>query len=153
MARKKAYSQGRFIPKNPEKYIGSKDPIYRSSWELVFMNVCDNHPSITKWASESVRIPYFNTFTQKHTIYIPDFLIQYVDKNGKNHVELIEIKPLNQTLKEKARGTRNKVQLAINTAKWNAARKWAKNKGMMFRILTEAELFAQVGGYQKRKRK
>lgn len=146
------YSEGEFTPKNPEKYIGSERIFYRSSWELMFMNVCDTRPDIIKWASEIIRIPYFNTFTRKQTIYVPDFIIQYVDKHNKIHTELIEIKPLNQTVLEKARGNRNKIQLAINTAKWNAARKWCKANGVGFRILTEADLFTKIGGYKKRKR-
>ncbi len=151
--RKKEYSQGEFVPKNPEKYIGTYPIVYRSSWELVFMTACDNHPDIIQWASESLKIPYFNTFTRKQTVYIPDFIVRYNDKKGNQHVELIEIKPMNQTLSEKAKGTRNKVQLAINTAKWKAAAQWAKKHGMGFRVMTEADLFSQVASYQKRKRK
>ena len=40
----------------------------------------------------------------------PDF-IAYVDKNGKPHAEVIEIKPENQTLVEKAKGRMNQGQL------------------------------------------
>src|SRR5690606_4247425 len=130
---------GLFEPKNPEKYIGTRPIKYRSSWELVFMNLCDKHPSVQKWASESVKIPYINPFTGKATIYVPDFVINYVDRNGITHTELVEIKPMNQTLNEKARGTKNKVALAINKAKWAAASKWAKKNGMSFRVLTEAD--------------
>ena len=99
--------------KNPDKYIGGKTPLYRSSWEFAFMRFCDESPSIQKWASESIRIPYRHPFTGKFTIYVPDFFIAYADKNGKQHAEVIEIKPENQTLLEKAKSKQNQGQ--INT--------------------------------------
>ena len=52
------FSQGIYKIKHPEKYVGSKDPTYRSSWEYTFMSFCDNNPSVQQWASEPVRIPY-----------------------------------------------------------------------------------------------
>ena len=87
------FAQGRFTLKYPEKYLGNKTPLYRSSWEFAFMKFCDESPAVTKWASESVKIPYKNPLTGKHTVYVPDFLIEYADRNGKPHVELIEVKP------------------------------------------------------------
>ena len=56
-----------------------------------------------KWASENVKIPYRNPLTGKITNYVPDFMIQYQDKNGKTLVELIEIKPKSQTIIENAK--------------------------------------------------
>ena len=46
------FAQGKFNCKFPEKYIGTKTPTYRSSWEFAFMNFCDNHPAVEKWASD-----------------------------------------------------------------------------------------------------
>ena len=88
-----AWSRGKYEVKNPDKYVGLKKPTYRSSWEAAFMRFCDNHPSISKWASESIKIPYVNPLTGKNTVYWPDFFIVYPDKRGKNRAELIEIKP------------------------------------------------------------
>ena len=82
-----AYSRGKYEVKNPDKYVGLKKPTYRSSWEAAFMRFCDNHPSISKWASESVKIPYVNPLTGKNTVYWPDFFIVYTDKKGKNRAE------------------------------------------------------------------
>lgn len=138
----KKYVQGKFVPKNPEKYIGNKTPTYRSSWEWAFMQFCDNNPSIQRWASEAIKIPYRDPLTGKQTIYVPDFFINYVDKNGKQHAELIEVKPINQTLKEKV--GRNKVNQAHyirNMAKWEAARSWCKQQGIFFRIVSENDIF------------
>ena len=77
------YAQGKYQVLNPDKYVGKRQPTYRSSWEHVFMRFCDNNPNILKWASESVHINYKNPFTGKQTIYVPDFLIYYIVRNGK----------------------------------------------------------------------
>jgi hypothetical protein len=136
------WAQGRFSIKNPEKYMGNRTPIYRSSWEFAFMKFCDENPNVTKWASEAIRIPYRNPFTGKHTIYVPDFFIVYTDANGKNHVELIEVKPLNQTsIKEAKRNLRNKAHAVLNEVKWGAARAWCKQNGVTFRIVNENDIF------------
>jgi hypothetical protein len=139
------YVQGFYQLINPEKYIGSNRPKYRSGWELTFMRFCDNHPGITGWASESVRIPYRNPFTGKATTYYPDFLITYQDRVGQNKAELIEIKPKGQALLEKARSQEEKAAVILNMAKWEAARAWAKNMGMTFRVVTETELYNNLG--------
>ena len=135
------FAQGRFNMKNPDKYVGGKTPLYRSSWEFAFMRFCDESPSIQKWASESIRIPYRHPFTGKFTIYVPDFFIAYADKNGKQHAEVIEIKPENQTLLDKAKSKQNQGQLIVNRAKWKNAQLWCKNKGFRFRIINEKDIF------------
>jgi hypothetical protein len=136
------FAQGKYTVANPEKYAGKKNPTYRSSWELHFMRFCDTNPSIQKWASEAISIPYKCPITGKSTIYIPDFFIQYVDKASKMHVELIEIKPQNQTLHEKVGKNRNnQIQYVRNIAKWRAAQAWCKTQGIKFRIINEQDLF------------
>lgn len=148
--RRTKFKQGKYIPENPEKYVGTQPIKYRSSWELIMMNIFDKHPNVYRWASESIKVPYINPMTGKHTIYVPDFFVQYIDKNGKRHTEIVEIKPINQTLNEKARGIKNKVALAINKAKWSAANRWAKKNGMSFRIVTERDLISQMAGKKKK---
>jgi hypothetical protein len=142
------FSQGIYKIKNPEKYLGNKSPLYRSSWELTFMMFCDNNPSIQQWASESVKIPYRDPLTGKNTIYVPDFLIMYVDRNMKKHVELIEIKPANQMLKERVgRNPYNQAQYVKNMAKWEAAAHWCQNQNIRFRVINESDIF--VNGIKK----
>ena len=68
------YAQGVFVPTNPEKYIGKGSIKYRSSWEFAFMSLCDKHPSIIQWASESIRIPYYNPLTKKTNNIYSGFL-------------------------------------------------------------------------------
>ena len=135
------YAQGKFQIRNPAKYIGAGTPTYRSGWEMVFMQFCDNNPAILQWASEAINIPYRNPFTNKQTIYVPDFLIIYEDKNGQKHAEVIEIKPSTETTLESARSPRDRAYVALNMAKWQAANAWCKQQGMKFRVVTENEIF------------
>ena len=51
------------------------------------------------------KIPYRH-LTGKITNYVPDFMVQYQDKNGKTLIELIEIKPKAQTIVENAQRQR-----------------------------------------------
>lgn len=138
----KQFVQGKFTPTNPAKYIGNGTPTYRSSWEWAFMQFCDNNPAIQNWSSESIKIPYRNPFTGKQTIYVPDFFINYVDKNGKQHAEIIEVKPLKQTsLKEAGRSKHAQAHAVLNMAKWEAARAWSKQQGVFFRVVSENDIF------------
>jgi hypothetical protein len=136
-----ATSKGIFVPKNPSKVIGKGSIKYRSSWELVFMKFCDDNPSVVNWGSEVLRIPYLNPITNKNTIYIPDFIVVYVDKNNRQHAEVIEIKPLKEAVIERARSQRDKIMLAINMAKWQAAQAFCANNNLSFRLVTEQQLF------------
>lgn len=135
------FAKGKFTPKNPAKYVGITVPMYRSSWEMSFMNFCDTNPNILKWASEAIKIPYRNPLTGKQTVYVPDFFIQYLDKNNKMNVELIEIKPASQQLQEKAKSKLNQAMYIKNQAKWAAASIYCKQQGIKFRVLNENDLF------------
>jgi len=143
------FARGKFVPTRPTKYVGNKSPTYRSSWEWAFMRFCDNNDNILKWASEAVQIPYRDPLTNRNTVYIPDFFIQYIDKDGRMLTELIEVKPANQTLLEKVgRNKNNQMQYIKNQAKWQAAQAWCKSQGIKFRVLNETDLFAN--GTRKR---
>lgn len=131
----------------PAKYVGTKIPTYRSSWEWSFMRFCDTNPSVQKWASEAISIPYRDPLTGRQTIYVPDFFIQYVDKNNKMHVELIEIKPASQAVLERVgKNKYNQAQFVKNQAKWQAATMWCKQQGIKFRIVSENDLFHNGNG-------
>ena len=95
------FANGLFTMMNPQKYVGTGRPRYRSGWEHAFMRFCDTNENIVKWASESVRIPYFNPVKGQRTTYVPDFLIQYRDRNNRVVTELIEIKDSNGTTRVK----------------------------------------------------
>lgn len=141
------YVQGKFQLTNPQKYVGNKAPTYRSSWELVFMQFCDNNPNVLQWASEALHINYRNPLTGKNTIYVPDFLMVYNDANGKSNIEIIEVKPAKEaTLEAAGENVRNQAAAILNMAKWKAARAFCKAKGMKFRVITEHDIFHMGGG-------
>ena len=145
------FSKGYFEPKNKAKYSGKLPIIYRSSWELKMMEVLDSHPNIIAWQSESFQIPYRNPLTGKFTVYIPDFLVLYADATGKQHCDMIEIKPLKevpgyQKVSEKtgrpARiSPKDKASQIVNAAKWEAAILFCKKRGWNFRVATAEDLF------------
>ncbi len=57
-------------------------------------------------------------------------------------VELIEVKPDNQVTMESAgKSKHNQLAVALNMAKWEAARAYCKSKGMSFRVVTEKDMF------------
>jgi hypothetical protein len=138
------YASGKYTVKNPAKYVGKRTPSYRSSWEFAFMSFCDNNPAVLNWASESITIPYFNPVSGKQTIYVPDFLVVYVDANQRQHTELVEVKPSTEVTMESARSYRDKLMVAVNMAKWAAADAWCRANGMRFRVVTEYDIFKNV---------
>jgi hypothetical protein len=139
------FARGKYTVKHPEKYVGTKTPIYRSSWEWTFMNFCDNNKSVLKWASEAVQIPYRDPLTGRQTVYVPDFFIQYSDKKHRIITELIEIKPASQTILERVgKNKYNQAQFVKNQAKWKAANAWCQQQGLKFRILNENDIFSQT---------
>lgn len=143
------FASGPYTVKNGAKYVGKGFPRYRSSWEWAFMNFCDSNDNICQWASEPVRIPYRHPLTGKMTTYVPDFIVTYKGPNNALRGELIEIKPKSQSLIEDKQSQRDRAQVAINYAKWDAATKWAKNNGLTFRVITEEHIFQQGGKRKK----
>lgn len=144
------FANGLYTIMNPQKYIGNGKPRYRSGWEHAFMRFCDTNEHIVKWSSESVRIPYFNPVLGKRTTYVPDFLIQYRNKNQQVVTELIEIKPKKQSIIESKQNNGQRAVVAVNHAKWEAAQAWCKQQGITFRVITEDDIFRQGGGRRKR---
>jgi len=144
--------KGYFVPKNPEKLLSNKRIIYRSSWELKFMIMCDTHPNIIQWASEhpDTKIPYFNPLQNKYTIYVPDFFVVYKDNSGKKRVELVEVKPAAETYVSEAKSPRHKAALTVNIHKWKAASEWCARKGIKFRVITEFDIFRNPGKKRKK---
>ena len=139
--------KGKFRPKCPHKYIG--DPtniIYRSLWERRFMVFCDTKDSILEWGSEELFIPYKSPIDGKYHRYFVDFIIKTKNKKGYVETRLIEIKPKEQCSAptRPSRKTKRYIEAVkrwgVNSAKWNAAKEYAENKGWTFQILTEDTL-------------
>ena len=138
------YAQGKYTVKNTEKYVGRREPTYRSSWEFTFMRFADNNPSVLQWASEPFMIPYRNPFTGRNTIYVPDFMMVYVDRTGQKHAEVVEVKPSKEVSMENARSVRDRAAVALNQAKWAAAHAWCKAYGMRFRVVSEGDIYSNL---------
>ena len=147
------YLQGDFKPQNPAKYKGDVSKIrYMSSWELTVFKFFDTNPDVLEWSSEEVIIRYFSKADNKIRRYMVDCYVKYVDKDGNVIQEIVEIKPHAQTLPPKApkKSLTKKQQTSfaqkvytynVNQDKWAAAEKWAKGRGMKFRVLTEKQIF------------
>jgi hypothetical protein len=139
------FAQGAYVVKNKEKYVGKGTPRYRSGWELAFMRFLDNNDNILQWASESISIPYRNPITGKQSIYVPDFLITYRNRNNQMIAEVIEIKPKKQSVVESKMKANERAVVAVNYAKWDSATKWCRKQGLLFRVITEDDMFRNGG--------
>ena len=135
------FAQGPYTIKNASKYVGKGTPRYRSGWEHAFMRFLDNNEHVVNWASESITIPYRNPVTGKQSMYVPDFLITYRNKNNQLIAELVEIKPKKQSVIESKMSAREGAVVAVNYAKWDAATKWCRRQGLTFRVVTEEDIF------------
>lgn len=137
------FRQGTYSVRNASKYVGKGAPRYRSGWEMTFMMFLDSNDNVLQWASEAVRIPYRHPLTGKMTMYVPDFLVTYRGPNNTTKAELIEIKPKAQSIVESKMKDRDKAIVAVNYAKWDAATKWARSNGLLFRVITEDQIYHQ----------
>ena len=135
------FAQGAYVVKNKTKYVGRGTPRYRSGWEHAFMRFLDNNDHILQWASESISIPYRNPITGKQSIYVPDFMITYRNRNNQMVAEVIEIKPKKQSVVESKMKANERAIVAVNYAKWDSATKWCKKQGLLFRVITEDDMF------------
>ena len=138
--------KGRFVPRTPEKYKGNPTNIvYRSSWELKFMGYLDKNPNVLQWASEEIAIPYKSPIDQRVHRYFPDFIVKLKQKNGKETILILEVKPESQTKqpvrkRKTQRFIQESVTYAVNQEKWRAADLFCKEHGWQFKVLTEKDL-------------
>lgn len=131
------YHQGVVDPKKCHKYYAScmDDPIiFRSGLELQFIEYCENSPMVKKWASEPIKIPYWNNLDHRESNYYPDYIIE----NDKGVRCIVEVKPYSQTITPDVTDTDWLKQSWVkNVDKWKAAKKYADEHGMKFIIVTE----------------
>jgi hypothetical protein len=139
--------KGKYKPKNYKKYKGDPTKIYyRSLWERRFMDYCDRNPKIIEWGSEEIIIPYVSPIDRKPHRYFPDFYIKMVNTDGQYVRHIIEVKPKKflKPPKKKSRTTqkflREVATYGTNQAKFEAARKYCKDRKYKFTILTEDHL-------------
>ena len=148
------FKQGFFKPRNKNKYKGNpNDIVYRSSWELAMMLYLDKHQDVIWWNSESTVVPYISPIDNRWHRYFIDFTV-CLNQNGKQCVKLIEVKPKKQVLppniiedrKKHTKRYYNEVYTyGVNQAKWEAATKYAKERGWEFLVFTEENLFGTKG--------
>ena len=131
------YHQGMIDPTKMKKYFNeckSEPIIYRSGLELQFIQYCENSANIIKWASEPIKIPYYNRLLKREQNYYPDYIIENYDSKKC----IIEIKPYNQTIKPNINDSKwLKETWITNVDKWNAAKEFAEKHNMKFIIVTE----------------
>lgn len=168
--------QGHYIVQNKSKYVGDpKLVIYRSSWEMGFCKWCDASPSVKRWSSEPIKIPYYDRVSKldeckkygldpnnpknwKIRNYYTDFWVE-VDK-GDEVTErwFVEIKPANKLkkpippatnapLKDIKRFNLQAKEYLINEAKFASLNEWAKKHNMKFYVFTEHTLSKVIGGF------
>lgn len=136
-SKKSRFKQGAIDPKSCKKYFteaANMPIIYRSSLELMFIRYCETMPSISKWASEPIAIPYYSRLSQRQANYYPDYIIE----STEGVKTIVEIKPYSQTQKPKPTDSRWLKEAYIkNVDKWAAAKQYADSHNMRFLIVTE----------------
>lgn len=169
------YLHEKYTLKHPEKYIGNPNLIvFRSGWELAFCRWCDTAPSVLRWSSEPVKVPYYDRVSklaecQKYGLdpnnpknwiiknYNTDFWIE-VDHGEGVQKMFIEIKPSNKlikptppaanaSLKEKRNFNLAARDYLINEAKFAALNAWAEKTGVKFYVFTEKTLSKLIGSF------
>lgn len=115
--------------------------IFRSSWEIAVMRFFDLSTAVLKWGSEEFSISYIHPGDRRVHKYFPDFFCVFKNAQGIEECWIVEVKPLKETLLEYAKTEYDKQMLAINMAKWTAAKAFAESRGLKFRVITEKDIF------------
>ena len=138
---------GKFHPKNPNKYLGDPANIYwRSLWERRVMTHLDSNENVVGWSSEEIIIPYLSPVDNRWHRYFPDFLVKSKNKQGLIETIIIEVKPSSQAIAPKAQNRVTQKYITevmtygINQAKWKAAEEYCKDRNWKFVVVTEKEL-------------
>ncbi len=169
-------SQGYYRVQNRSKYVGDANlVVYRSSWEMKFAKWCDYSPSVLRWSSEPIKIPYYDRVSRldeckkngldpnnpknwKVRNYFTDFWLEIDKGEGITEKWFIEIKPANKLkkpippapnakLKDIKRFNMLAKEYLINEGKFAALNSWAKKHNMKFFVFTEKTLAKILGGF------
>ena len=168
--------QGYYVVQNTDKYVGDpKAVIYRSSWEMSFCKWCDASPSVRRWSSEPIKIPYFDRVSNleeckkygldpnnpknwKVRNYHTDFWVEVDKGSGVIEKWFVEIKPKNKLmkptpppanakLKDIKRFNMQAKEYLINESKFASLNEWAAKHDMKFYVFTEETLKKIIGGF------
>lgn len=163
------YHQGYYVPKlHPEKCVTLGENVYRSDWERRLMDWFDRSPSVVRWGSEPISVPYLNPIANfnycvshgldpknprywKKMNYNIDFWAEMVDTNNVVTKYFIEVKPYAQTIEPKAPKDGAKVAdykkyneqmktYLVNQQKWLAMEQFCEEHGCKFMKVTEHTL-------------
>ena len=114
--------------------------------------IADNNPSVLKWNSEEIIIPYVSPLDNRVHRYFPDFFMEYRNSRSVIVRTLIEVKPsiqtkppnpkrkLTKTGRKSKRYLREVNAYIINDAKWKQAIKYCGERGWDWKIITEKEI-------------
>jgi hypothetical protein len=169
--------QGYYTVNHKEKYVGDfLLAIYRSSWEYSFMKWCDYSPSIIRWSSEPVKIPYLDKVSKLEECkklglnpnnpanwirknYNTDFWMEVKKPDKTIEKWFVEIKPKYKLVKPKPvprdaplrdqkKFNRMAKEYLINESKFEAMEAWVKRNGTKFYVFTEEHLkhYGIIGG-------
>jgi hypothetical protein len=144
----KSFKQGKFLPKNTQKYKGDiKKIIYRSSLELKFCNFCDDNINIVQWSSECLEIPYMSPMDNKKHFYYPDFEI-FIKNNNIVERWIVEVKPKSMLQEpQKPKSNNSKVlknynfklkSYITNMIKLKAATEYCTRNNAKYKLVTES---------------
>lgn len=140
--------EGKFKPKNPQKYLGDIDNIhYRSALELNSFEFLDNNPFVLGWSSEEIAIDYMKPMPDgsiKPSKYYPDLYVEYMDKNKNVKKVILEIKPEKMLRKSKSKNRKTALvenyTYMINMLKAEAANRWCLGKNIEYRFAIEKNI-------------
>jgi len=167
--------QGYYKVENKDKYIGDPElVIYRSAWEYSFCRWCDMAPSVKRWSSEPISIPYYDRVSKLEECaklgldpndpsnwevknYNTDFWFE-VDKGDSLDKIFVEIKPRKKLKKplppppeaplaEQRKFNSAAKEYLINEAKFAAMKGWANKNGCKFFVFTEDVLERITGRF------
>lgn len=156
----KSAKRGWYKLLNPLKFIKQKDKHmksvnetaegilveYKSSLELSAIRYADYNKHIVRFSLEPFAIPYLKPTDGKTHRYYIDLFLEF--STGDKF--LVEVKSYGETIPPKKPKSKSQKALdsykkaletfMINQSKWDAARKFASERGVKFIILTENEL-------------
>lgn len=182
MSEKSKTKQGYYKAKNKDKYIGDPELIvYRSSWEYGFCKWCDMSPSVKRWSSEPVSIPYYDRVSKLEECaklgldpndprnwevknYNTDFWFELDRGDDKTEKIFVEIKPSYKLKKplppsreaplaEQKKFNNAAKEYLINEAKFAAMKEWANRNNCKFYVFTEETLSRILGRFWHEKDK
>ena len=114
------------------------------------MRYLDTTPSVLRWSSEEIIIPYRSPIDGRRHRYFPDFWVKVKTSEGLVKESLIEVKPKAQCSppkgappkdrRKRGRFIREVKTWGINEAKWKAAKAYCDDRKWGWKILTEDDL-------------